>query len=48
MEQNIIMKHFVSHLSENSNYVIICVCIHSEKNPARPMLFYSTNYWQKF
>ncbi len=22
--------------------------IHSEKSPARPMLFYSTNYWQQF
>ncbi len=21
---------------------------HSEKSPARPMLFYSTNYWQQF
>ncbi len=23
-------------------------CMHSEKSPARPMLFYSTNYWQQF
>ncbi len=22
--------------------------IHSEKSPTRPMLFYSTNYWQQF
>ncbi len=22
--------------------------IHSEKSPARPMLFYNTNYWQQF
>ncbi len=22
--------------------------VHSEKSPARPMLFYSTNYWQQF
>ncbi len=21
---------------------------HSEKSPARPMLFYSTDYWQQF
>ncbi len=22
--------------------------MHSDKSPARPMLFYSTNYWQQF
>ncbi len=22
--------------------------LHSEKSPARPMLFYSTNYWHQF
>ncbi len=22
--------------------------VHSEKSPARPMLFYSTNYWHQF
>ncbi len=24
------------------------ICTHSEKSPARPMLFYSTNYWHYF
>ncbi len=24
------------------------IVLHSEKRPARPMLFYSTNYWQQF
>ncbi len=24
------------------------VFLHSEKSPARPMLFYNTNYWQQF
>ncbi len=23
-------------------------CLHSEKSPVRPMLFYSTNYWHHF
>ncbi len=26
----------------------LLLLLHSEKNPARPMLFYSTNYWQQF
>ncbi len=28
--------------------VILHNCIHSEKSPARPMLFYSTNCWHHF
>ncbi len=28
--------------------VSIYVMLHSEKNPARPILFNSTNYWQQF
>ncbi len=23
-------------------------CVHSEKSPVRPMLFYGTNYWHQF
>ncbi len=30
-----------SFLGENNQ-------LHLEKSPARPMLFYSTNYWQQF
>ncbi len=28
----------------------VCLVLyeHSEKSPARPMLIYSTNYWQQF
>ncbi len=39
---------------EYHNFVVtfmpldITANIHSEKGPAKPMLFYSTKYWQQF
>ncbi len=32
----------------NVEHITACSVMHSEKSPARPMLFYSTNYWQQF
>ncbi len=34
-----------SSVEQIDNYKMV---LHSEKSPARPMLFYSTNYWHQF
>ncbi len=39
----IVMPYYPSFAS-----FLFFLLIHSEKSPARPMLFYSTNYWQQF
>ncbi len=39
--RNIFTISFAQYSSEH-------LLVHSEESPARPMLFYSTNYWQQF
>ncbi len=47
-----LLKHGMAHVttlnSIKDNISSICTKLHSEKSPVRPMLFYSTNYWQQF
>ncbi len=40
-------KHCLNNI-DNSTDVISEMFPHSEKSPARPMLFFSTNYWHQF
>ncbi len=55
-----VKQNIYNHINKNVNKSIsilfgpininmyVLVLSHSEKSSARPMLFYSTNYWQQF
>ncbi len=41
-------SQYVGCVEVNGHWWVSYPFLHSEKSPARPMLFYSTNYWHQF